>query len=50
MLYTQPAFTLPTNTKEMSKELFAYRVGLIDLKEFIRLTGHKPEEEEQSAV
>lgn len=46
MLYTRKVFTLPTNTVKMSQELWAYKMGVID-KEFIRLTGHEPDQEEQ---
>lgn len=45
MKYVNKTFTLPTNTAKISKELWAYRVGLIDEKEYIRLMGYKPEEE-----
>lgn len=45
MLYQQPKFSLPANTAKISKELWAYRLGLIDKKEFHRLTGEYPDQE-----
>ena len=48
--FLNKTFTLPVNTKTMSKELFAYRCGLITAKEYEKLMGHKPDEEEKNAV
>ncbi len=45
MLYQQPKFQLPSNTAKISKELWAYRLGIIDAVEYERLTGEKPDQE-----
>lgn len=44
--YLNKNFTLPSNTKPITQELWLYRVGAISAKEFEELTGHKPDQEE----
>lgn len=45
--FLNKTFTLPTTTINMSKMLYEYRVGLLTAEEYERITGHKPDEEEQ---
>jgi hypothetical protein len=46
VLYQNRVFTCPANTAKISKELWAYRLGLIDEKEYHRLTGQYPDSPE----
>lgn len=48
MLYLSKTFTLPTNTSDISEELWKYRLGMITSDEYEKLTGHKPDEEDES--
>lgn len=43
MLYRQLKFTLPANTKKMTKEEYDYALGVITAEEFEKITGKKPE-------
>lgn len=43
MLYKNKIFTLPSNTARISKELYEYRLGIINKEEYYKRTGEYPD-------